>query len=145
MLRKGDFSIPSAKVWNGLVGTYRQHLLLNEHFPLCAWICTWLSYLFHNFDGFYSVLRWWVKQYPVIERLQHRLHGFHWPHQSNQFCCNIIYGPCNRPTKGRCCGGTTWTPAMIRDPWGRWISLKANAAVGRGDSFVMDWISQDYH
>jgi len=62
------------------------------------------SYLFHNFDGFYPVLRWWIKQDPVIERLQHRLHGFHCPHQSNQFCSNIVYGPCNRPAKGRCCG-----------------------------------------
>lgn len=37
---KGDFDIPSAKVWNGLVCTHQQHLLLNKHFALHVWICT---------------------------------------------------------------------------------------------------------
>lgn len=103
------------------------------------------SYLFHDLDGLHSVLGWGIQQHTVIEWLEHRFHGFYWPHQSNQFRCNVIYGPSNRATEGGCCGGATWPSAMISDPWGGWIGLETDATVGRGDCFVMDWISQDYY
>lgn len=85
--------------------------------PQQSWGCpSRPPYLFHDLDGFHTVLGWGVEQHTVVEGLQHGLHGVHRPHQPHQLSRDVVDGPGHWPTQGWRCGGAARTPAVVGNP-----------------------------